>query len=134
MADLPGYGVKQSRRAGLRFAGFGLAGESQQQEAESGGEAAVTVHVKRVLWRRRARKTPGAAGHSSGCADLAKRAGGADVYKRQAHGYLLHQFLSPLSNQRRDQYGGCFENRIRLLPVSYTHLKWGDSDTYPVLE
>ena len=32
-----------------------------------------------------------------------------------AHGYLLHEFLSPLSNQRTDQYGGCFENRIRLL-------------------
>lgn len=32
-----------------------------------------------------------------------------------AHGYLLHEFLSPLSNQRRDQYGGSFENRIRLL-------------------
>lgn len=32
-----------------------------------------------------------------------------------AHGYLLHSFLSPLSNQRDDQYGGSFENRIRLL-------------------
>lgn len=32
-----------------------------------------------------------------------------------AHGYLMHQFLSPLSNHRTDQYGGSFENRTRLL-------------------
>ncbi|MHB1922518.1 MAG: NADH:flavin oxidoreductase/NADH oxidase [Chitinophagaceae bacterium] len=32
-----------------------------------------------------------------------------------AHGYLMHEFLSPLTNQRKDQYGGCFENRIRFV-------------------
>ena len=32
-----------------------------------------------------------------------------------AHGYLLQEFLSPLSNKRNDEYGGSFENRIRLL-------------------
>jgi 2,4-dienoyl-CoA reductase-like NADH-dependent reductase (Old Yellow Enzyme family) len=45
----------------------------------------------------------------------ASRAGYKVVEIHSAHGYLLHEFLSPLTNNRTDNYGGSFENRIRLL-------------------
>ncbi len=48
-------------------------------------------------------------------AERALKAGYTLVEIHAAHGYLLHQFLSPLSNHRNDKYGGSFENRIRLL-------------------
>ena len=46
-------------------------------------------------------------------------AGFQAVEVHAAHGYLLHEYLSPLSNQRTDAYGGSFENRIRF-PLEVT--------------
>ena len=54
--------------------------------------------------------------------EAAKRAyaAGFEVLEiHMAHGYLLHEFLSPLSNRRTDQYGGTFANRLRL-PLAVT--------------
>ena len=50
--------------------------------------------------------------------DAARRAHGAGFQVLElhgAHGYLLHEFLSPLANHRTDEYGGSFENRVRLV-------------------
>jgi 2,4-dienoyl-CoA reductase-like NADH-dependent reductase (Old Yellow Enzyme family) len=48
-------------------------------------------------------------------AQRAEMAGFDAVEIHAAHGYLLHEFLSPLSNSRGDQYGGSFENRVRFV-------------------
>jgi 2,4-dienoyl-CoA reductase-like NADH-dependent reductase (Old Yellow Enzyme family) len=50
-----------------------------------------------------------------------------------AHGYLLHQFLSPLSNDRDDEYGGSLENRARMLMEVIAEIRKSIPETVPVL-
>ena len=54
-------------------------------------------------------------GAFAAAARRAREAGFEVIEVHAAHGYLLHEFLSPLSNQRTDRYGGSFENRTRIL-------------------
>jgi 2,4-dienoyl-CoA reductase-like NADH-dependent reductase (Old Yellow Enzyme family) len=64
----------------------------------------------------------------------AKRAGFDVIEIHAAHGYLLHEFLSPLSNHRTDNYGGSFENRIRLLieVTDAIRSEWGEQSPIAV--
>ena len=71
----------------------------------------------------------------SAFADAARRAvaAGFDVLEvHGAHGYLLHQFLSPLSNLRTDEYGGPLHNRARLLLRVLRTVREAAGDGIPV--
>ena len=50
-----------------------------------------------------------------------------------AHGYLAHNFLSPLSNQRTDEYGGSFENRIRFVLELSRAVRAAVGEAFPLL-
>ena len=66
-------------------------------------------------------------------ATRAVAAGFAAVEIHAAHGYLLHEFLSPLTNQRRDGYGGDRANRMRLALEVTRAVRAAVGDTVPVL-
>ncbi len=65
-------------------------------------------------------------------AALARDAGFTGVQIHGAHGYLVSQFLSPLSNQREDEYGGNAENRRRFVLEVYDAIRARVGDDFPV--
>ena len=66
-------------------------------------------------------------------AGRAKEAGFDGVEIHSAHGYLLNQFLSPLHNLRKDEYGGSIENRARVHMEVYNAIREAVGRKYPVL-
>ena len=65
-------------------------------------------------------------------AKRAERLGIDAIELHGAHGYLLHQFLSPISNQRTDQYGGSLENRMRFPLEVFDAVRAAFPDDKPV--
>jgi 2,4-dienoyl-CoA reductase-like NADH-dependent reductase (Old Yellow Enzyme family) len=66
-------------------------------------------------------------------AERAKSAGFDGVQIHAAHGYLIHEFLSPRTNKRRDQWGGSAANRMRFLSEVYQGMRKRLGDEYPIL-
>lgn len=65
-------------------------------------------------------------------ADLAKKGGFTGVQIHSAHGYLLSQFLSPMTNKRTDQWGGSLENRSRLLLTIIREVRQVVGPNFPI--
>jgi len=62
-----------------------------------------------------------------------KKAGFDGVEIHSVHGYLINQFLSPITNKREDFWGGNLENRMRFLLEVYKHIRETVGKDYPVL-
>jgi 2,4-dienoyl-CoA reductase-like NADH-dependent reductase (Old Yellow Enzyme family) len=110
----------QLAHAGRKASTHGLSGLPGSVPVDEGGWQAVAPSavafdgyaVPRELTTDEVAAVPGAFADAAARAD---RAGFDVVEIHAAHGYLLHQFVSPLSNRRTDRYGGSFENRTRLV-------------------
>ncbi|MBV9783325.1 MAG: NADH:flavin oxidoreductase/NADH oxidase [Acidisphaera sp.] len=74
------------------------------------------------------REIAGIAGEFAATARMAREAGFRVAEIHAAHGYLLHQFLSPLSNRRNDAYGGDLKGRARFLmeTIDAVRAEWPD--------
>lgn len=67
------------------------------------------------------------------CARRCKESGFDGIEIHAAHGYLISEFLSPYTNKRVDEYGGCFDNRARFLDEVYAAVRQAVGEDFPVI-
>lgn len=110
----------------------------QSLESEEGWE---TLAPSAVAFGRHLTQTPREMNHQDirrlvsdfgSAAKRAKKAGAEWLEIHAGHGYLLHEYLSPLSNFRNDEYGGSFANRSRFLLEVVRSVKSHWSDSLPL--
>jgi len=66
-------------------------------------------------------------------AGRAKKAGFDGIELHAAHGYMIAEFLSSYVNKRTDEYGGCFENRVRVLDEIYAAMRENVGPDFPII-
>lgn len=67
------------------------------------------------------------------CAKRVKAAGFDGIELHAAHGYLLAEFLSPYINKRTDEYGGCLDNRARIIKEVLESMRANVGDDFPII-
>lgn len=67
------------------------------------------------------------------CAGFVKAAGFDGVELHAGHGYLLAQFMSTYINKRADKYGGCLDNRLRIIKESYDAMRAEVGGDFPII-
>ena len=72
-------------------------------------------------------------GQFANAAQRAKKSGADGVELHAAHGYLIQQFLSPITNKRNDEYGGSLENRMRFLTEIIRRIRRKCGSDFPIV-
>lgn len=134
---VPGVQLAHAGRKASTFSPWGDDRQGSVPVAEGGWQAvapsAVAFEGYAEPRELEAAELPALVEAFADAARRAVRAGFGLVEIHAAHGYLLHEFLSPLSNHRADAYGGSLENRARLLLEVVRAVRHAVGEDFPVL-
>jgi 2,4-dienoyl-CoA reductase-like NADH-dependent reductase (Old Yellow Enzyme family) len=101
-------------RVGIQLAHAGRRADPSLTGSQPIGPSPIPDPLRKIVPRElREEEVPGLAQDFAAAAERAREAGFELVSLHMAHGYLLHQFLTPLANQRQDRYGGDAKGRLR---------------------